>query len=107
MGLVASEYAAIDRSNIEPASILTVGRLEEKKGHRYLLEAVAILKEAFPGIRYRIAGEGSLSNGLKAYAAELGIAERCEFLGVCSRNNFVQHTLYEVIRFRLSPMDVY
>ncbi len=84
VGLVASEYAAIDRSNIEPASILTVGRLEEKKGHRYLLEAVAILKEAFPGIRYRIAGEGSLSNGLKAYAAELGIAERCEFLGVCS-----------------------
>lgn len=84
VGLVAAEYASRDRSRIEPFSILTVGRLEEKKGHRYLLEAMPLIRARVPGVAYRIAGGGSLFGELKELAQSLGIEDACEFLGVCS-----------------------
>ncbi len=84
VGLVAAEYADNDRTRVIPDTLLTVGRLEEKKGHRYALEAVALVRKTIPGIRYFIAGDGSLRTSLKAYAAELGIAGSCHFLGVCA-----------------------
>jgi len=67
-----------------PDTLLTVGRLEEKKGHRYALEAVAIVRKTIPGIKYYIAGDGSLRTSLEAYATELGIADNCLFLGACA-----------------------
>jgi len=84
--LIASEYASIDRSKIIPDSVLTVGRLEEKKGHRYALEAIALVKKEIPGVQYYMAGEGSLMGSLKVYAEELGIAGCCHFVGVCTNS---------------------
>jgi glycosyltransferase involved in cell wall biosynthesis len=55
----------------------TIGRLEEQKNHRLLLEALADL----PGARCVIIGDGSLGGALKSHAAELGVADRVEFRG--------------------------
>ncbi len=82
--LIASEYLELKRTDDRPCSILTVGRMEEKKGHRYTLEAIALLKKTWPDIKYYMAGGGSLESGLKARAEELGILENCHFLGVCT-----------------------
>ncbi len=84
--LIASEYEGMDRSRIIPDSVLTVGRLEEKKGHRYALEAIAQIRKEIPGVQYFMAGEGSLEGELRAYADKLGIADCCHFAGVCTNS---------------------
>ena len=55
-----------------------VGRLEEQKGHRFLLEACAQLP---PTVRVVIAGDGRLRRQLESRAGALGIAPRVAFLG--------------------------
>jgi len=82
VGLVVEDYADVDRSSVMPDSILTVGRLEEKKGHRYALEAIALVRKEIPTVGYHIAGDGSLAAALKAYAAELGIDDCVRFMGL-------------------------
>lgn len=60
--------------------ILTVGRLYEQKGQKYLLEAFAALKD---NKKYElwIAGEGPLRVDLEQQAKELDISEQVKFLG--------------------------
>ncbi len=79
--LIAAEYDGIDGSKAERDVVLTVGRLEEKKGHRYALQAIALVAKKRPSIKYVIVGEGSLRPELESLAAELGIAGRCVFKG--------------------------
>ena len=57
--------------------VLTPARLDEQKGHPFLLRAAAEL----PGVDFVLAGEGPERAGLEALAAELGIADRVHFLG--------------------------
>lgn len=61
--------------------LLFVGRLAEKKGVAYLLEAFARLAPRHPALQLRIVGDGPLRPALEAQARELGIAGRVEFLG--------------------------
>lgn len=63
------------------AVLLNVGRLSAEKGQDLLLRSVAALRQEFPGIRLKFAGIGPLEGALRALAAELGIADRVEFLG--------------------------
>jgi glycosyltransferase involved in cell wall biosynthesis len=56
--------------------------LEERKGHRLLLEAARRLKQQQGlHISYRLAGEGSLKKTLEATAERLGLKEDVQFLG--------------------------
>lgn len=57
--------------------VLTPARLHEQKGHAFLLEAAARVPDA----TFVLAGDGPLRAGLEARARELGVAERCVFLG--------------------------
>jgi glycosyltransferase involved in cell wall biosynthesis len=59
----------------------TAGVLEERKGHRYLLQAAAVLKRQGVRLKCRIAGEGALRGDLQRRALELGIGEDVEFVG--------------------------
>ncbi|MHC1742025.1 MAG: glycosyltransferase [Syntrophobacteraceae bacterium] len=59
----------------------TVGRLVAAKGHRFLLEAIAILSSRGIGVKLVMAGGGPLETALRAQAAELGIEERVLLLG--------------------------
>jgi glycosyltransferase involved in cell wall biosynthesis/GT2 family glycosyltransferase len=60
--------------------VAAVGRLVEKKGFAYLVEAVA---EVDPGVlrRVRVAGDGPLRSELEELAHARGVADRVEFLG--------------------------
>ena len=62
--------------------VTVVAYLTERKGHRYLLEAVARLRPAFPNIVLLVVGDGPLQSELAALAASLGISECTRFLGV-------------------------
>jgi glycosyltransferase involved in cell wall biosynthesis len=62
-------------------TIGTVAVLQERKGHRFLLEAVAELKVRGVKLVCLLAGAGSERKGLEEMAARLGLAEEVNFLG--------------------------
>ena len=64
-----------------PLRLLTVGRLVEKKGIGYVLEAVRRLQDAGLVVEYELAGEGPLRQRLEADARRLGVEQRVRFLG--------------------------
>ena len=59
----------------------SIGRLNEQKGHRYLLEAAAPVLAAVPAARVLIVGDGDLADPLRQQARALGIADRVVFAG--------------------------
>lgn len=59
----------------------TVGRLVEQKGHRYLIEAVALASQRVGPINLLVAGEGPLRGELESQARRLGISDHVRFLG--------------------------
>ena len=59
----------------------TVGHLAGHKGHRYLLEAAALLVREEPQLGVVIAGDGALRSQLEAQAAALGITAHICFTG--------------------------
>jgi glycosyltransferase involved in cell wall biosynthesis len=69
----------LGRPEDEPV-VGAIGRLNEQKGHRHLLDAAALL---LPRLRARllIAGDGDLMEPLRRQAQASGIAERVVFAG--------------------------
>ncbi len=65
-------------------SILYIGRLEKRKGLKYLLSAFS--KTVTPGVKLLIAGEGSDKLKLQRHAKFLKITDNVEFLGHISEN---------------------
>ena len=61
--------------------IAAAGQLIPRKGHSYLLQAVAELRSARPDLHLIIFGEGYLGNQLRAQAASLGIGDAVQFAG--------------------------
>jgi glycosyltransferase involved in cell wall biosynthesis len=81
-----------------------VGRFSEEKGHRYLLEAVAILQRSLPTLPLRLVlvGYGALESDLRGRAASLGLERIVTFAGerdsaevLGGFDVFVQPSLYE------------
>jgi glycosyltransferase involved in cell wall biosynthesis len=66
-------------------TLLSVGRLVDVKGHRVLIEALALLAPDRPDLRLRVVGEGPERDSLEALAARLGVADRVTFLGALDR----------------------
>lgn len=73
----ASTARAVSKT---PKTILFVGRLEHRKGVKYLLRAFALLQEREPSVRLLIAGDGPDRDKLEFKADELGL-RNVEFLG--------------------------
>ncbi|NGM22957.1 glycosyltransferase family 4 protein [Roseomonas stagni] len=61
--------------------LLTIGRLEPRKGVDAVLRSLPGLAARHPGLRYLIAGDGSDLPRLQTLAGELGVAERVQWLG--------------------------
>jgi len=79
-----------------------VGRFSEEKGHRHLLEAVAMLQRPLPEMRLVLVGYGALEGELRRRSAELGLDKAVVFAGerdsaevLGGFDIFVQPSLYE------------
>ena len=117
-GGVRKEKIRVIHSGIDPAPfqkaqgvgpksgllvIGTVAVLEERKGHRFLLEAAALLKQQGHRLTYRFAGEGTQRDHLRKVALGLGLQEEVVFMGFVSdipsflstMDIFVLPSLYE------------
>ncbi len=78
--------AAVNLRDVHPEGV-KVGMaavLEERKGHRFLLEAARRLKVQGCQIQYCIAGEGSLKKSLEEIVTRLGLKDEVQFLGFVS-----------------------
>ncbi len=62
--------------------ILTVGRLDEIKGFKYLIEACSLLKSEKVNFTCHIVGEGPLKEELLTLRNQLNLQDHVEFLGV-------------------------
>lgn len=66
-------------------TILFLGRLVERKGCQYLLEAITKLDRTnLPKFRVVVCGKGELTQQLEKYVAENGLSEIVEFAGFVS-----------------------
>jgi phosphatidyl-myo-inositol dimannoside synthase len=61
--------------------LLTVGRLQRRKGHDLVLAALPNVRRSFPAVHYVIAGDGEERGRLERLAAEHGVANLVTFLG--------------------------
>jgi glycosyltransferase involved in cell wall biosynthesis len=84
MGVDLERFApsAERRRDGADVSVLCLGRLVERKGHRFLIEAIAGLE----GVELVIAGEGPERGSLEALVTSLGVSDRVEFAGVVGQD---------------------
>ena len=82
---VPRERALAVRSGLgiaeEALVVGAVGRLNDQKGHRYLVEAAARILDQRPEVRFLFAGDGDRMDSLKTQARDLGIAGQVVFAG--------------------------
>jgi glycosyltransferase involved in cell wall biosynthesis len=68
--------------------LLFVGRLVEKKGLRYLIDALPLILKRHPQVCLRIAGDGPEKGNLQTQCAKLRVSDRVRFLGAI-KNEFL------------------
>src|SRR5262249_4782913 len=61
--------------------VLTVGRLQRRKGQDVMIEVVARLRDRFPNLLYAIVGDGDERARLTELMQKLGVASQVQFLG--------------------------
>ena len=64
--------------------LVAVGNLYPVKGHRHLIEAMALLAPRYPSLHLAICGRGNLEPELAAQARDLGIGDRVHLVGLRS-----------------------
>jgi phosphatidylinositol alpha-mannosyltransferase len=72
-------------------TIFYIGRLEQRKGVRYLLHAFALLHQERPEVTLVIASDGPDRRKLEQLAADLGVADNVEFRGYISDKDKVRY----------------
>src|SRR5262249_13628892 len=69
--------------------ILTVGRLQRRKGQDVMIEVVARLRERFPNVLYAIVGDGDERPRLNDLVAQFGVTSHVQFLGEVKDTEFL------------------
>jgi glycosyltransferase involved in cell wall biosynthesis len=62
--------------------MVTVGRLTEQKGHRYLIDSATRVVPRLPNAHFLFVGDGELRDSLRAQTETLGVSEHIHFLGI-------------------------
>ena len=83
------------QSNIR---LITVARFVEKKGYKYILEALAILKNKYPNFIYTIIGHGILYDDIQKLINSMNLQKNIQI---------IQFATQEVIRDYLSLSDIF
>ncbi len=66
---------------LAPQQLIILGRIEEVKGHTYLLEAMPEVIKVFPDVTLLVIGNGTQKEYLQKQAADTGIENNILFLG--------------------------
>lgn len=79
------------RRDSQPAMIVTIARLAEKKGVEYVIRAVGHLVSEGRDVRCEIIGDGVLRDGLEQLARGLGLADVVRFRGGLAHHDVLEH----------------
>jgi len=81
-------HVGIDTKKFSPlikkgdgSTVVSIGRLEEKKGHEYLIKALANIKKEVPAAKLRLVGGGPLWKQLTTLVSKEQLEGRVELLG--------------------------
>ena len=79
----SARFRARQEFNCKPTDFVCgiVARLVSAKGHSFLFEAAALLKEEIPNLIILVFGQGVLEKELRQMAEDLGISSRVRFHG--------------------------
>jgi glycosyltransferase involved in cell wall biosynthesis len=69
------------RVNDQTVLLLTVAKLTDHKGHRYMLDAMPRIVAQRPDVVWAVVGDGSLRDSLHWHARRLGMQNNVQFLG--------------------------
>ncbi len=61
--------------------LLYTAEFIQRKNHKFIIDALPALLQSIPTVKIIFAGKGHLLEKMKAYAAELGVDDRINFLG--------------------------
>ena len=61
--------------------LVTLARLEKRKGHKFIIEALARLKIKYPNILYLIAGNGNYKKNIYEHAKLFDVQNNIKFIG--------------------------
>jgi colanic acid/amylovoran biosynthesis glycosyltransferase len=70
--------------------ILSVARLNEKKGIKYGIEAIAKVRKRFPDIEYLVAGDGPLRPKMERLIKQFGLESHVRLLGWMNQDEVVE-----------------
>lgn len=71
-------------------TILTVGRLQRRKGHDMMIQALPRIRERVPDVLYSIIGDGEERQRLQALARDLEVTDQVQFLGEVTDAQMIQ-----------------
>jgi glycosyltransferase involved in cell wall biosynthesis len=75
--------------NAEEPRFFTMSFLSERKNHKLMLDAFAMIIKDIPKAQFTIGGEGSIKKELEEYAFKIGVSNNVHFLGQLSREDVV------------------
>ena len=61
--------------------VLTVGRLQKRKGHDVMISALPTIREAVPDILFAVIGDGDERSNIERLIVEHGVADQVQLLG--------------------------
>jgi phosphatidylinositol alpha-1,6-mannosyltransferase len=73
------------------AVVLTVGRLQKRKGHDQMIRALLTVRQAIPDILYAIIGDGEERPALRALVDREGLSQQVVFLGECDDRDLITY----------------
>lgn len=80
-GIARADYRAHHRIPVDAPVVGIVGRLSEQKGHRFFLEAAALVHRRRPDVRFLVVGDGELMDEMRDLASRLAFTSAVIFAG--------------------------
>ena len=91
LGVDTERFSFVDRSERRlPPLIISIGRMVEKKGFVYLLDACALLREWGAEFQLEVLGDGPGRGELEGRCQELGLCDQVSFLGWCDQEKVAE-----------------
>jgi glycosyltransferase involved in cell wall biosynthesis len=84
-GLWLHRIRRVPYAECEPLTVVFMGHLLEKQGVQLVLRALPSITAHAPGVRFKVIGGGSYRDTLETLAKQLGVSDRCDFLGKIER----------------------
>lgn len=85
--------------------LLTVGRLQQRKGHDMMIRALPTIRTHVPEVIYSIVGDGERRSELQQLARELNVTDHVQFLGQLHDDDMI-HAYQQCDLFALPNREV-